>query len=53
MLLQAFEDYLKDASTKLGRKVEDLEDVRFVMSMLKEVCSLYPMASVHNFWTIQ
>lgn len=34
---QAFEGYVKDMSTKLSRRVEDLEDVRFVMSILKEV----------------
>lgn len=35
--LQVFENYVKDATAKLSRKVEDLEDVRFVMAMLKEV----------------
>ena len=38
--LQAFEAYVKETMSKLGRKVEDLEDVRFVMSVLKEVRSL-------------
>ena len=35
--MQVFENYVKDATAKLSRKVEDLEDVRFVMAMLKEV----------------
>jgi hypothetical protein len=35
--LQVFESYVKDTTSKLSRKVEDLEDVRFVMSVLKEV----------------
>ena len=36
-LLQVFENYVKDATAKLSQKVEDLDDVRFVMAMLKEV----------------
>jgi len=35
--VQVFESYVKDTTSKLSRKVEDLEDVRFVMSVLKEV----------------
>ncbi len=35
--LQAFETYVKDTKQKLARQVEDLEDVRYVMAVLKEV----------------
>ena len=37
MGVQTFEAYVKETTAKLSRKVEDLEDVRFVMSVLKEV----------------
>lgn len=37
--MQVFDSYVKDMTNKLNRKVEDLEDVRFVMSVLKEVPS--------------
>ena len=38
ILLQAFESYVKDTTAKLGRKISDLEDVHFIMPVLKEVC---------------
>jgi hypothetical protein len=34
---QTFDTYMRDTTLKLNRKVEDLEDVRFVMAVLKEV----------------
>ncbi len=34
---QAFEAYVRDTKQKLARQVEDLEDVRYVMAVLKEV----------------
>lgn len=37
MLPQAFDAYMRDTTLKLNRKVEDLEDVRFIMNCLKEV----------------
>ena len=42
MPVQVFESYVNDTTSKLSRKVEDLEDVRFVMSVLKEVDNLLP-----------
>ena len=40
--LKAFDQYMRDTTLKLNRKVEDLEDVRFLMGVLKEVraCAL-------------
>ena len=35
--MQAFDGYVRDTTAKLTRKVEDLEDVRSVMGILKEV----------------
>ena len=35
--LKVFETYVKDTKQKLARQVEDLEDVRYVMAVLKEV----------------
>ena len=35
--LQAFDQYLHDMTVKLNRKVEDLDDVRHVMEVLREV----------------
>lgn len=35
--LQAFDQYLRDVTAKLSRKVEDLDDVRCVMGVLREV----------------
>lgn len=35
--LKAFDQYMRDTTLKLNRKVEDLEDVRFLMGILKEV----------------
>eukprot|EP00884_Botryococcus_braunii_P007425 jgi/Botrbrau1/16684/Bobra.0317s0002.1 len=35
--LKAFDAYMRDTTLKLNRKIEDLEDVRFVMAVLKEV----------------
>ena len=35
--LKAFDQYMRDTTIKLNRKVEDLEDVRFLMGVLKEV----------------
>lgn len=35
--LKAFDQYMRDTTLKLNRKVEDLEDVRFIMGVLKEV----------------
>lgn len=35
--MQAFDGYVRDTTAKLQRKVEDLEDVRNVMGILKEV----------------
>jgi hypothetical protein len=35
--LQAFDQYLRDVTVKLNRKVEDLDDVRYVMGVLREV----------------
>ena len=35
--LKAFDQYMRDTTLKLNRKVEDLEDVRFLMGVLKEV----------------
>ncbi len=34
---QAFDQYLRDVTVKLNRKVEDLDDVRHVMGVLREV----------------
>eukprot|EP00887_Chlorella_sp_A99_P001633 scaffold8.g1633.t1 len=34
---KAFDQYLHDATARLGRKIEDLEDVRAVMDTLREV----------------
>lgn len=39
-VLQVFENYVKEATARLSRKVEDLEDVRFVMAMLIEVSDI-------------
>jgi dynein heavy chain, axonemal len=35
--LKSFDAYIRDTTLKLNRKIEDLEDVRNVMSVLKEV----------------
>ena len=35
--LKNFDQYMRDTTLKLNRKVEDLEDVRFIMGVLKEV----------------
>lgn len=35
--LKAFDSYIRDTTLKLNRKIEDLEDVRNIMSVLKEV----------------
>ena len=45
--MQKFEGYVKETNAKLSRKVEDLEDVRFVMSVLKEVC-LFPASNAFS-----
>ena len=37
LCVQAFDGYVRDTTAKLQRKVEDLEDVRNVMGILKEV----------------
>ena len=39
-MIQVFENYVKEATARLNRKVEDLEDVRFVMAMLIEVSAI-------------
>lgn len=39
--LQAFETYVKDTTAKLSRKISDLEDVHFIMPVLKEVCATW------------
>lgn len=38
--LKGFDQYMRDTTLKLNRKVEDLEDVRFIMGVLKEVSSV-------------
>ena len=40
--LKAFDQYMRDTTLKLNRKVEDLEDVRFIMGCLKEVGPTWP-----------
>ncbi|DBA69380.1 TPA: Dynein gamma chain, flagellar outer arm [Trebouxia sp. C0005] len=35
--LKTFDAYMRDTTLKLNRKVEDLEDVRFIMGVLKEI----------------
>eukprot|EP00741_Cyanophora_paradoxa_P017811 tig00021017_g17202.t1 len=35
--LEAFMEYIKETQMKLGRQIQDLEDVRIVMGILKEV----------------
>ncbi|GFR42148.1 hypothetical protein Agub_g3000 [Astrephomene gubernaculifera] len=35
--LKAFDNYIRDTNSKFHRKIEDLEDVRNVMAVLKEV----------------
>eukprot|EP00798_Chlamydomonas_sp_ICE-L_P031303 gene31303-6451_t len=35
--LKAFDGYIRDTTLKLNRKIEDLEDVRGIMNVLKEV----------------
>ena len=35
--VQVFETYGKDTTAKLSRKIADLEDVHFIMPVLKEV----------------
>ncbi len=35
--LKAFDSYIRDTTLKLNRKIEDLEDVRGIMAVLKEV----------------
>mmetsp|Transcript_5388 Transcript_5388/g.12712 ORF Transcript_5388/g.12712 Transcript_5388/m.12712 type:complete len:4322 (-) Transcript_5388:507-13472(-) len=35
--LKAFDAYIRDTTLKLNRKIEDLEDVRGIMAVLKEV----------------
>eukprot|EP00955_Chlamydomonas_euryale_P103513 365498-Chlamydomonas_euryale.AAC.1 len=35
--LKAFDTYIRDTTVKLNRKIEDLEDVRGIMNVLKEV----------------
>ena len=37
MRWQAFDGYVRDTTAKLQRKVEDLEDVRNTMGILREV----------------
>ena len=34
---QVFDAWMRDALVKLGRKIEDLEDVKFLMSVLQNV----------------
>lgn len=41
--------YVKDTIAKLNHRVEDLEDVRMVMSVLKEVCAPIPPSSILQF----
>ena len=36
-LVQVFDAWMRDALTKLARKVEDLEDVKFLMAVLQKV----------------
>ena len=48
--MQAFDGYVRDTTAKLTRKVEDLEDVRSVMGILKEVCCLASKAN--SIWSI-
>lgn len=43
--LKAFDQYMRDTTLKLNRKVEDLEDVRFIMGVLKEV--------TNSLWRLQ
>lgn len=54
--LKAFDQYMRDTTLKLNRKVEDLEDVRFIMGVLKEVrevaSSFLPACCVHSGWHI-
>ncbi len=35
--LKTFDSYIRDTTLKLNRKIEDLEDVRGIMAVLKEV----------------
>ena len=35
--MQVFDAWMRDALGKLGRKVEDLEDVKFLMDVLQKV----------------
>ena len=44
--LKAFDQYMRDTTLKLNRKVEDLEDVRFIMGVLKEVGCILWIASI-------
>ncbi len=47
--LKTFDAYMRDTTLKLNRKVEDLEDVRFIMGVLKEVITswrCFPFISV-------
>ncbi len=39
--LKTFDAYMRDTTLKLNRKVEDLEDVRFIMGVLKEVTTAW------------
>lgn len=56
--LKGFDQYMRDTTLKLNRKVEDLEDVRFIMGVLKEVrssaglslCSKRQCISIQAAW---
>lgn len=43
--LKGFDQYMRDTTLKLNRKVEDLEDVRFIMGVLKEVSTAVGLSS--------
>ena len=45
---QAFDTYMRDTTAKLGRKIEDLEDVHAIMPVLKEVRS--PSRACTHAW---
>ena len=42
---------MRDTTAKLTRKVEDLEDVRSVMGILKEVCILASFIT-QSIWSV-
>lgn len=42
---QAFDAYLRELTTKLGRHIEDLEDVKALVAVLREVGWMYVAAS--------